>query len=211
MPSDDTSRQQGGHRESGPQPGAPSQFDSGRGQLGGGRPAHVEPGHGEQRTYSPRGIAPDGTYIGRMGGYVGAAHDPADPGGGEHGAGTYGYAYGPGVGLVGERHPDDEARVMEPDIVPEDRGPDPGDRFGAGRGSEWRAGTSFDPGARDAEFRDLRRPIPTVVVEYGAEQPGHRRKTFGDVIATWRGRHGDTSPNAPEAARERADGEDGAF
>src|SRR5262249_28089448 len=157
-----------------------------------GQPAHVQPGHGDQRTYSARGLAPDGTYIGRAGGYVGAAHDDADPGGGEHGEGTYGYAYGPGVGLAFERHPDDEARRMEPEILPEDRGPDPGDRFGAGRGSEWRGRADYDPGRRDAEFRGMREARPHVVVEYGAERPGHRRRSLAEIVDAWRAKRSGT-------------------
>jgi hypothetical protein len=158
MPPDDPGRQQGGHRDTGAAPAAPSQFDAGRGQLGasGGRQAHVEPGHGEQRTYSPRGLAPDGTYIGRAGGYVGAAHDETDPGGGAQGEGTYGYAYGPGVGLRSAR--------------------------------------------------------PHVIVQYGAEHPGFRRRGLGEVLQGWRTGRADTpAPDRQESPRERADGEDGAF
>jgi hypothetical protein len=214
MPSDDTNRQQGGHRESPAAPTAPSQLDAGRAQFGGTgrRPVHVEPGHGDQRTYSPRGIAPDGTYIGRAGGYVGAAHDESDPGGGAQGEGTYGYAYGPGVGIAFERHPDDEARVMEPEILPEDRGPDPGDRFGAGRGSEWRGHAGQDPGQRDEELREMRGARPHVVVEYGAEHPGFRRRGLGEIIDGWRTKRGGAPGQAgEEPARERAEGEDGSF
>jgi hypothetical protein len=122
-------------------------------------PRHVEPGHGDQRTYSPRAIRPDGTYAGLAAGYGGPAHsegpaaDAAMPG-----EGTYGYPFGPGIGDTGGRRPDDEAADLAaaPQFVPEDPDPNPGpgDRFGAGRQRWWRG--PADAGRRDAE-RQTRR------------------------------------------------------
>jgi hypothetical protein len=122
-------------------------------------PAHVEAGHGDQRTYSPRAIRPDGTYAGLAGGYGGPPHsegpaaEAAMPG-----EGTYGYPYGVGVGDTGGRRPDDEAADLSnvPALVPEDPDPDPGpgDRFGAGRQRWWRSAP--DPGGRDAELEAYR-------------------------------------------------------
>lgn len=119
-----------------------------------------EAGHGDQRTYSPGAVRPDGTYVGEPGGMAGAPHsegpaaDAAKPG-----EGTYGYPTGPGVGDTGGRHPDDEANDLstDPGRVPEDADPNPGpgDHFGAGRQRGWQG--EQDPGGREAELEKYRR------------------------------------------------------
>jgi hypothetical protein len=185
MSQEEKNRQLGGAPASGDGRDGQSQFDAGRRQFGDNARRHVEAGHGEQRTYSPRGIASDGTYVGHAGGYVGGRpivrdHDT------QGGEGTYGYPYGQGIGLVGGRHPDDEAKLLGPQTMPEDRGPDPGDRFGAGRAAEWRS-PSFDPGFRDAEYMEFRnahgRHLDRDYRDYSRELG--RGRTFTEMFEEW--------------------------
>jgi hypothetical protein len=189
MPREDMKRQMGGEFVANESRDGQAGHDAGRRQFGDDVRQRVDAGHGEQRTYSPRGIAADGSYVGHAGGYVGGRR--GEPGGMEHegerhGEGTYGYPYGQGIGLVGERHPDDEARLLGGVGAPsEEYGP--GDRFGAGRTAEW-VSPAFDPGARDAEYREFRnahgRRLDTDYREFSRD----RRRTFAEVFEDWRAR-----------------------
>jgi hypothetical protein len=186
MPQEDMNRQMGGEPVAGDSRDGQAAYDAGRRQFGDDARRHVDAGHGEQRTYSPRGIAADGTYVGHAGGYVGGRGAGASQGGGVHGEGTYGYPYGQGIGLVGERHPDDEAMGLGGVGQPHDEF-GPGDRFGAGRTAEW-VSPSFDPGFRDAEYMEIRnahgRRLDTDYRDFSRE----RRRSFAEMFEEWRAR-----------------------
>ena len=136
-------------------------------------------GHGDQRTYSPRGIAPDGTYVGQAGGREGPIESgDSSARGNERGEGTYGYPYGPGVGIALERHPDDEARDLRPFEKPLEEAPL--DRFGTGRAGEWLGHRGDDPDGREAEFLETRRAFTRELDANGDEW---RRRGVSDIEA----------------------------
>lgn len=164
---------------------------------------HVEAGHGEQRTYSPRAIRPDGTYAGLAAGYAGPAHSEgpvADAA--REGEGTYGYPTGPGVGDTGGRRPDDEAAAIaaDPPRVPEDPDldPGPGDRFGAGRQHVWQG--PADPGGRDAELEAYRHEHAQ------AGRPDYRERLRRLAQAVRKGLGLGAPERAPSNSREDVDG-----
>jgi hypothetical protein len=162
----------------------------------------VDAGHGLQRTYSPRGIAADGTYVGHAGGYVGGRG--GGPGAGSHGEGTYGYPYGQGIGLVGERHPDDEARELGGVGAPDDRF-GPGDRFGAGRTAEWLT-PDFDPGFRDAEYQEFRNAHGRRLDRDYRDFAQEHRRTFAEMFEAWRARRSAQAPADPRPPRDEDSG-----
>jgi hypothetical protein len=205
MPQEDMNRQMGGRPDAGDSRDGQAAYDAGRRQFGDDVRRHVDAGHGEQRTYSPRGIAADGTYVGHAGGYVGGRGTgaPAQQAGFHHGEGTYGYPYGQGIGLVGERHPDDEAATLGDVGAPHDAF-GPGDRFGAGRTAEWLS-PSFDPGYRDAEYMEFRnahgRRLDCDYREFAQEQ----RRGFAQMFEEWRARRRQAAEAAPASRPARED------
>ena len=203
MPQDDMKRQMGGEPVAGESRDGQAGYDAARRQFGDDIRRHVDAGHGEQRTYSPRGIAADGTYVGHAGGYVGG-RGGAGAGHRGHGEGTYGYPYGQGIGLVGERHPDDEAMGLAWVGEAHDEF-GPGDRFGAGRTAEWLS-PGFDPGFRDAEYMEFRnahgRRLDTDFREFSRE----RRRTFAEMFEEWRERRRRKAQGDALQAREEDSG-----
>jgi len=203
MSQEDMSRQMGGAPDANDSRDGQAGYDAGRRQFGDDVRQHVDAGHGAQRTYSPRGIAADGTYVGHAGGYVGGR---GGTGSGQraHGEGTYGYPYGQGIGLVGERHPDDEAM----DLAWVGQANDefgPGDRFGAGRTAEWLS-PKFDPGFRDAEYMEFRnahgRGLDVDYREFARE----RRRTFAEMFEEWRAKRRREAEGEARPAREEDSG-----
>jgi hypothetical protein len=171
---------------------------------------HVAAGHGEQRTYSPRGIAADGTYVGHAGGYVGHAIHGGRPADG-HGEGTYGYPFGQGIGLAFERHPDDEARVFAASPPPMEVSLEPGGRFGAGRTAEWVGDRAYDPGLRETELIRMRNAHGRRM-ERDFREPLERRRTLAQMIADWRERrHRDALLRDGVRSRGEDRGEDSGF
>jgi len=203
MPQEDMKRQLGGEPVAGDSRDGQAAYDAGRRQFGDDARRQVDAGHGEQRTYSPRGVAADGTYVGHAGGYVGGRHSADAVARGDerlHGEGTYGYPYGQGIGLVGERHPDDEARELGAVGAPDDRF-GPGDRFGAGRTADW-TNPVFDPGFRDAEYEEFRnahgRRLDTDFREFSRE----RRRSFAEMFEAWRERRRQARDEGRPARKE---------
>jgi hypothetical protein len=187
MPQEDMKRQMGGEPVSSDARDGQAAYDAGRRQFGDEPRRHVDAGHGTQRTYSPRAIAADGTYVGHAGGYVGS-----HGGAGSREDSTYGYPYGQGIGLVGERHPDDEAATLG-GVGMDSTDFGPGDRFGAGRNADWRT-APFDPGFRDAEYMELRNAHGRrLEADYRALGREHGR-SFAQMLEDWRARRRAAAP-----------------